>query len=383
GTPAYMAPEQFTPHADTDYGKVDIYAVGTTLYKMLTGELPFTAANEFALRDAKLFTDPPKPRSLNPEISKQVEAIVLKAISKEHEDRYATAFEMKQAIDAAAGQAPKSGGAHKTTVQKQERTSAQPPTPRPGGKSKAPLVIGVAVVVVLIAIGGYIMFKPSTAKIQPVLAPIGDQPITAGTSLMFGVTATDADNTTPILSAKDLPPGASFTASTGVFEWTPRAEQVGSHSVVFYATHAKDNSLKDSQVVNITVAAPATPQKPTATVAANPIDTAKPAKVIAQKQSGTTTPETKTPVQPPEKPPTPPLQKFGNVIVVSRPTNGADIYIDGKMQADKTPYTFRNLSAGKHTFKATLVLDGSALEQTQTVEVVADSTSRLNFDFDK
>ncbi|MEW5995832.1 MAG: serine/threonine-protein kinase, partial [Candidatus Zixiibacteriota bacterium] len=65
GTPAYMAPEQFTPSADTNYALVDVYAAGATLFTMLTGQSAYTGDNEFAIRDAKLFNDVPRVRSLN------------------------------------------------------------------------------------------------------------------------------------------------------------------------------------------------------------------------------------------------------------------------------------------------------------------------------
>jgi len=51
GTPAYMPPEQFNPTESINYAQVDVYASGTTLFYMLTGDLPFKGDNQFALRD--------------------------------------------------------------------------------------------------------------------------------------------------------------------------------------------------------------------------------------------------------------------------------------------------------------------------------------------
>ncbi len=106
GTPAYMAPEQFNPTDQADYALWDIYAVGTTLYMMLTGECPFKGDNPFALRDAKLFSDPPSPRSLNPEIPKPLEDIVLKSLARESNQRYQTADEMRTALSQFVPMAP-------------------------------------------------------------------------------------------------------------------------------------------------------------------------------------------------------------------------------------------------------------------------------------
>ncbi|HUV31443.1 MAG TPA: serine/threonine-protein kinase [Acidobacteriota bacterium] len=98
GTAAYMAPEQFSSSEDTNYALADIYAVGTTLFCMLCGELPFKGENEFAIRDAKLFTDPPEPRSICRDIPLGLQNAVLKSISREPEDRFQSAEEMKAAI---------------------------------------------------------------------------------------------------------------------------------------------------------------------------------------------------------------------------------------------------------------------------------------------
>jgi len=98
GTPAYMAPEQFTPTDKVDYAMVDVYATATTLYYMLTGELPFKGDNEFALRDAKLFNQPEKPSKLNSALPRKLDDIILKALEKNPQDRYATCAEMLQAL---------------------------------------------------------------------------------------------------------------------------------------------------------------------------------------------------------------------------------------------------------------------------------------------
>jgi serine/threonine-protein kinase len=103
GTPLYMAPEQFVPTESTNYSLVDVYAVGVTLYNLLTGELPFKGDNEFAIRDAKLNETPIPPRKHNSAIPAEIEAVILKAIARDPESRYQSAPEMKQALLDAAG----------------------------------------------------------------------------------------------------------------------------------------------------------------------------------------------------------------------------------------------------------------------------------------
>jgi serine/threonine protein kinase len=164
GTPGYMSPEQFTPNEDTNYALADIYAVGTMLFKLLTGQLPFPGDNEFAIRDAKLFNEAPKPSSLRKGIPKHVEQAILKAMQREPENRFQSAMEMREALlkagapsKAVVKPAPRSEEATMEVVGKGGATP--PPTPRPVKKSRMPLVIGAAAVVVVAALA--VIFWPS------------------------------------------------------------------------------------------------------------------------------------------------------------------------------------------------------------------------------
>ncbi|MGI9284974.1 MAG: GDSL-type esterase/lipase family protein, partial [Pseudomonadales bacterium] len=90
------------------------------------------------------------------------------------------------------------------------------------------------------------------------LDPIGNQTIEELQPLSFTVTATD-DGPAPILSASNLPSGASFTSATGVFSWTPTAGTAASSpfSITFTATDAIDSGLTDDETISIEVTAPA------------------------------------------------------------------------------------------------------------------------------
>ncbi len=65
------------------------------LYEMVTGEVPFEGTNPYAIMNARLMGDPVAPRKINPEISPQVEEIVLHAMEQKPYDRYASAAEMQ------------------------------------------------------------------------------------------------------------------------------------------------------------------------------------------------------------------------------------------------------------------------------------------------
>jgi len=107
GTPAYMAPEQvkgLDPVPQTD-----IYALGVLLFEMLTGgERPFTGEKSTTtgttsakVRWEQVNLEPPGPRLYNPDLSQKIEAVVLKCLQKDPQDRYQTPLEVLNAIELA------------------------------------------------------------------------------------------------------------------------------------------------------------------------------------------------------------------------------------------------------------------------------------------
>lgn len=96
GSAAYLAPEQV--RGERVDGRTDIYALGAVLYELLTGRPPFTAENTAALVTQRLVTDPPPPRSINPDVPTDLDAIVLRALAREPEGRFASADEFRDAL---------------------------------------------------------------------------------------------------------------------------------------------------------------------------------------------------------------------------------------------------------------------------------------------
>lgn len=97
GSAHYFSPEQ-ARGADIET-RSDLYSLGIVLYEMLTGELPFRGDSPISVALKHIQELPKPPGLINPDIPESVEKLIMKAIAKDPEDRFATADEMKEAID--------------------------------------------------------------------------------------------------------------------------------------------------------------------------------------------------------------------------------------------------------------------------------------------
>ena len=97
GSPAYMSPEQ--AGGDPVDGRSDIYSLGCVLFTMLTGEPPFSRGTAQATIAAQLTEPPPSVRERSPEAPKGVDEIILTALQKDPDDRFASATELIAALD--------------------------------------------------------------------------------------------------------------------------------------------------------------------------------------------------------------------------------------------------------------------------------------------
>src|SRR5215813_9746109 len=91
GTLAYMAPEQTGRMNRSIDSRSDLYALGVTFYQMLTGVLPFTAADPMEWVHCHLARRPAAPADRMKEIPGAVSAVIMKLLAKRAEDRYQTA----------------------------------------------------------------------------------------------------------------------------------------------------------------------------------------------------------------------------------------------------------------------------------------------------
>jgi serine/threonine protein kinase len=103
GTPQYLSPEQ-AQGRPLD-ARVDLYALGVTLFKAATGEVPFTSSDWFELARMHVEDTPPSLRKKRPELSKRFERVVMKCLAKHPDDRYRDAADLLADLEGKDGSA--------------------------------------------------------------------------------------------------------------------------------------------------------------------------------------------------------------------------------------------------------------------------------------
>jgi serine/threonine protein kinase len=213
GSPNYMSPEQMLggdvgPHSDQ-------YAVGLMLYEMLAGAVPFKADSALESISKHLNEPLPSPSSQNPEITPELEAVVLKALARSKDDRFATGKQLAAALSAAIRAIE-----HRQTVLMPSGTIARLPR-----ASKTVSWVAAGLAVAALAILAVWLLRPaalrseSAAATPQVSAPVASpappdpaaQPANQGAASVAAAPLSRAE--TPATSGRGRESGSSPSAS--------------------------------------------------------------------------------------------------------------------------------------------------------------------------
>ncbi|HET7500535.1 MAG TPA: serine/threonine-protein kinase [Kofleriaceae bacterium] len=208
GTPLYMSPEQARGDEELD-ARVDIYALGVIMYEAATGRVPFIGNNYLSVISQVLNEDPRPPRELRADLSEELEAIILRAMAKDRDERYATARDLLSDITALLEDPARST----------ERAKITGPRKKAPPRSKSPLKIAIWVALIAVVIAAVVttvvmLFGGSEVVKQRRDPAVGPPPVVAvDAAPPPAVVAVDAapEAETIEVAIRTEPPGATIS----------------------------------------------------------------------------------------------------------------------------------------------------------------------------
>jgi serine/threonine protein kinase/tetratricopeptide (TPR) repeat protein len=171
GTPAYMSPE--AGRGDKVDERADIYSLGIMFYEMVTGMLPFDADTPWAVILKHISEPLPRPTAVLPGLPQAVERIMLKALSKDPNERYQTASDMREALVKASQGLPEAQltatevASDKPTTQVAQKTKASAPAPSASGSGSRNWVFGLLTLLLILGAGAVYIFNERSRTVAP------------------------------------------------------------------------------------------------------------------------------------------------------------------------------------------------------------------------
>jgi serine/threonine-protein kinase len=247
GTPSYMAPEQGRAAKHVDC-RADVYALGITLFRLVTGEVPYKGDTALSVMMAHIEEELPDARKLNPEVSDDLWAVIQRMTVKDPESRYQTHAEVLEDIDALekgvppvhAFEAPSAGAEPRVDSEQDELTmaaagtsdtgplvAAQPGATAPAHQSPI-LIVGVS----LICIAAIVYCVKTIRKTAEEVAHQH-----AGGNAT-GENATVGDSTEPDLAPGKTGPAEEPAPGVAPFDAREEALKRGFDAAVAYAAES-------------------------------------------------------------------------------------------------------------------------------------------------
>ncbi len=317
GSPSYMAPEHFLGKPLD--GRSDIFALGILLYELITGQPPFNAENLGTLSYKIVHEDPLPPSKLKPGMNPRLNALVVKALARDPAARFQTAEEMCAALDALG--VARVGTKTERSEPLLVRTVAVTIAP---AKKRRRLGLWFLVFLLLLtgATAGVAILYPEEFKQSFHLARERLQPWIA--RVKQAVLGQQPESLTAVPEAPAGPPPAvSEPANNGKDEATPAGTPA------------------------TPVETPTDPDDSPPTVAAEPLPSAASDNAPASSTGTPTQATSKVAPVPPGAASTVP----GIIQVTSSPPGAEVIFDDRRNSSWTTPYTFQNVSKGRHTLE--------------------------------
>jgi serine/threonine protein kinase len=217
GTPHYMSPEQIRTPRTLDH-RTDVYSFGCVFYELLAGRPPFSEAadsddTDFSLKEAHVYKQPDSIRKWNPKIPGWLDALVLRALAKNPDQRFSGCGEMRRALDSPP---PPSQPTHPSPAPLSARDRAQArkggppqparPSPEPPSAAKkakpVPVATGrattaIAVVFTLLAFAVVLAVYFSSRRVHPT-PELTEEEMEAMSELVAATRRTDQEATEPM-----------------------------------------------------------------------------------------------------------------------------------------------------------------------------------------
>jgi serine/threonine-protein kinase len=166
GTAFYMSPEQAQSFPDID-GRTDLFSLGAILYEMLTGEPPHSAPTYEAVLIAICTRDAEDVRKKAPEVPEKLARVIARALRRDREERYQTAQEMLDDLDAALRES-------RALAQKTRTTGGvwvEAPKSQGSADRFRTLVFAIVAALGGFAVAAYFVARGAAAPVEPLPAP--------------------------------------------------------------------------------------------------------------------------------------------------------------------------------------------------------------------